>query len=81
MQQTIDSSTVAPQFPQQGWRKSSWSNPEGGDCVEVNLALSDEGVVGVRDSKNRPATAEVFAFGRQGWGSFVAAVKTDGFAG
>ena len=32
------------------WRKSSYSGPEGGDCVEV--AALPEATVGLRDSKN-----------------------------
>jgi hypothetical protein len=33
------------------WRKSSFSNGSGGDCVEVALNLP--GVIAVRDSKDR----------------------------
>ncbi|MFI9122785.1 DUF397 domain-containing protein [Streptomyces bikiniensis] len=31
------------------WRKSSFSGPEGGDCVEVAASLAE---IHVRDSKN-----------------------------
>jgi hypothetical protein len=33
------------------WRKSSFSNGSGGDCVEVALNLP--GIVAIRDSKHR----------------------------
>lgn len=53
------------------WRKSSYSNQDGGQCVEV----SDDfvAVVPVRDSKNPHGPA--LAFGASGWASFVSAVK------
>ncbi|PWK72125.1 uncharacterized protein DUF397 [Streptomyces sp. CG 926] len=53
------------------WRKSSYSNGTGGDCVEVADGLT--GLVPVRDSK-RPdgGTAVVSA---AAWGSFVAGLK------
>lgn len=53
------------------WRKSSYSNPDGGACVEV----SDDFValVPVRDSKNPHGPA--LAFGASGWASFVSALK------
>jgi hypothetical protein len=53
------------------WRKSSYSNPDGGACVEV----SDDFVVHVpvRDSKN--PLGPVLAFGAPSWASFVSAVR------
>jgi hypothetical protein len=39
------------------WRKSSYSGPNGGDCVEV--AVTDD-VTGVRDSKNLTGSALIF---------------------
>ncbi|MFJ2888940.1 MULTISPECIES: DUF397 domain-containing protein [unclassified Streptomyces] len=52
------------------WRKSSYSNPDGGNCVEVapNLPL-----VPVRDSKN-PAHGTLL-FGVDAWAEFVGSVK------
>ncbi|WP_430478667.1 DUF397 domain-containing protein [Streptomyces sp. P11-1] len=49
------------------WRKSSYSNSDGGDCVEV----SDDfpGVVPVRDSKRPEGPAVVF--GASAWSVFV----------
>ncbi|MFH8799403.1 DUF397 domain-containing protein [Streptomyces sp. NPDC017936] len=54
-----------------GWRKSSYSNSEGGSCVEV-LDSYPSGVP-IRDSKNAHGPALVFP--TSGWASFVAAVK------
>lgn len=54
-----------------GWRKSSYSNGQGAECVEV--ADGHPGVVPVRDSK-RPHGPAV-AFPASSWSSFIAAVK------
>ena len=56
-----------------GWRKSSYSNSEGGSCVEV-LDGYPAGGVPVRDSKAPHGPALVFSAG--GWSAFVAAMKT-----
>ncbi|THA83976.1 DUF397 domain-containing protein [Streptomyces sp. A0592] len=53
------------------WRKSSYSNGTGGDCVEVADGLT--GVVPVRDSK-RP-DGGVVMIGAAAWGPFVASLK------
>ncbi|MFG2532617.1 DUF397 domain-containing protein [Streptomyces sp. NPDC048516] len=63
----IDLSTVA-------WRKSSYSNGDGGDCVEVVDDLP--GIVPVRDSKDPHGPALVFP--ATAWSSFVTAVKGTG---
>ncbi|MEV8351421.1 DUF397 domain-containing protein [Streptomyces niveus] len=55
------------------WRKSSYSNQDGGQCVEVSDDFA--AVVPVRDSKNPHGPA--IAFGASGWVSFVSAVKSD----
>jgi hypothetical protein len=56
-----------------GWRKSSYSNTEGGSCLEV---LDDQAVgIPVRDSKTPHGPAVVFP--RTGWALFVTAVKAD----
>ncbi|MYV66659.1 DUF397 domain-containing protein [Streptomyces sp. SID2131] len=54
------------------WRKSSYSNSDGGECVEVSDDFAPL-VVPVRDSKTPHGPALVFPAG--GWASFVAAVK------
>lgn len=53
------------------WRKSSYSNPDGGECVEVSDDFA--AIVPVRDSKN--PRGPVLAFAAHGWSSFVSAVK------
>ncbi|MEU6271759.1 DUF397 domain-containing protein [Streptomyces populi] len=52
------------------WRKSSYSNSDGGECVEVSGDL--DGVVPVRDSK--VPHGPVLVFPAAGWASFVSAV-------
>ncbi|WP_435603765.1 DUF397 domain-containing protein [Streptomyces sp. bgisy130] len=56
------------------WRKSSYSNQEGGACVEV--ADGFPALVPVRDSKAPHGPA--LLFGAPAWASFVTAVKSDG---
>ncbi|MGK5441743.1 DUF397 domain-containing protein [Micromonospora sp. URMC 105] len=50
------------------WRKSSRSNGQGGNCVEVADNLP--GVVAVRDSKDPDGPA--LTFGPDAWRAFVA---------
>ncbi|MFE2494802.1 DUF397 domain-containing protein [Streptomyces scopuliridis] len=57
------------------WRKSSYSNGDGAECVEVADGLI--GIVPVRDSKNPHGPALAFSAGD--WSSFVSAVKRDEF--
>ncbi|HEX5405692.1 MAG TPA: DUF397 domain-containing protein [Pseudonocardiaceae bacterium] len=61
-------------LPVDGWRTSSRCGPNGGNCVEVNVA---ETVVGVRDTK--PSQSPVLVFGSAGWRSFVSAATGGGF--
>ena len=53
------------------WRKASYSNSNGGNCVEVARNLP--GAVAVRDSKN-PAGPALVVTPRQ-WTSLCAAIK------
>lgn len=53
------------------WRKSSYSNQDGGACLEV--ADDFPPVVPVRDSKN--PHGPVLTFAAADWSFFVAAVK------
>ncbi|MFB6991551.1 MULTISPECIES: DUF397 domain-containing protein [unclassified Streptomyces] len=53
------------------WRKSSYSNGSGGDCLEV--ADGHPGVVPVRDSKRPEGPALVIP--ASAWTPFVEAVK------
>jgi hypothetical protein len=52
------------------WRKSSYSNPDGGNCLEVADGFA--GVVPVRDSK-RPGP--VLTVSADAWAAFVAHVR------
>ncbi|MFH9722047.1 DUF397 domain-containing protein [Streptomyces sp. NPDC017254] len=53
------------------WRKSSYSNGDGGNCLEVLDGVT--GVVPVRDSKNPAGPALVVP--AAAWTAFVAGVK------
>lgn len=55
------------------WRKSSHSNPDGGECIEVSDDLP--ALVPVRDSKRPQGPALLFSAST--WSSFVTAVKSD----
>ena len=66
---SIDLSTVF-------WRASSYSNQDGGACIEVSDDFDT--VVPVRDSKNPQGPVVVFAM--DDWSLFVSAVK-DGAVG
>ncbi|MFJ2201514.1 DUF397 domain-containing protein [Streptomyces violaceusniger] len=57
------------------WRKSSYSNGQGAECVEVADGIP--GFVPVRDSKNPSGPALVFS--AEDWTSFVSAVKAEEF--
>ncbi|WP_059011014.1 DUF397 domain-containing protein [Streptomyces specialis] len=57
------------------WRRSSYSNVNGGDCVEV----ADDGpggVLPVRDSKVPAGSSLVFSVGA--WAAFIGSVKRAG---
>jgi hypothetical protein len=54
-----------------GWRKSSYSNSEGGSCIEI-LDGHSSGVP-VRDSKDPNGPALVFT--PDAWSSFVSSVR------
>ncbi|MDQ1020181.1 DUF397 domain-containing protein [Streptomyces afghaniensis] len=53
------------------WRRSSYSNTNGGDCVEVTEDVP--GVVPVRDSKNPSGPALVVP--AAAWDAFVNSLK------
>lgn len=52
------------------WRKSSYSDSNGGDCVET---ASGSGVILVRDTTNRDGGTLAFTAGA--WKAFTAALK------
>ena len=53
------------------WRKSSYSNGSGGDCVQVALRIPE--VVAVRDSKNPDGPRLILSHDE--WRAFIAAVR------
>jgi hypothetical protein len=55
-----------------GWRKSSHSGNNGGDCVEVGHQDTD---VAVRDTKNREGA--MLRFTPEAWQRFAARLKAD----
>lgn len=57
------------------WRKSSFSNGTGGNCVEVTHL--DDGRRAVRDSKN--PTGPVLIFTPAEWDAFTAGVRDGEF--
>ncbi|WP_119294120.1 DUF397 domain-containing protein [Streptomyces sp. YIM 130001] len=63
--------TTLPEPRATTWRKSSYSNQAGGDCVEVADGLPH--LIPVRDSKV-PHGAEL-TFGRGAWSAFISAVR------
>lgn len=62
-----------PDLTAAAWRSSSYSNQEGGDCVQV--ADGFPGVVPVRDSKNPTGPALVVP--AAAWSAFIAGVVAD----
>ncbi|MEV8566580.1 DUF397 domain-containing protein [Streptomyces sp. NPDC051322] len=53
------------------WRKSTYSNGQGGDCLEI--ADGVPGLAPVRDSKN--PTGPVLAFQTTAWVAFISNVR------
>ncbi|WSQ09374.1 DUF397 domain-containing protein [Streptomyces sp. NBC_01231] len=68
-------SLIRDDAPLTHWRKSSYSGPEAGSCLEVRDGHPSG--VPVRDSKSPHGPALVFSSG--GWSQFVAAVKYETF--
>ncbi|WP_298181242.1 DUF397 domain-containing protein [Saccharomonospora sp.] len=69
-----DPTTAVGMFAPGNWRKSFASEPNGGNCVEVNIA-GDK--IGVRDTKL--PDSPVFVFWPSEWDAFVKAVKAGQF--
>ncbi|CAG6394793.1 DUF397 domain-containing protein [Streptomyces cocklensis] len=57
------------------WRKSSYSNSDGGECVEIAEGIPN--VTPVRDSKDPEGPALLFP--TAAWSAFVAGVKAGDF--
>ncbi|MEV0746661.1 MULTISPECIES: DUF397 domain-containing protein [unclassified Streptomyces] len=60
--------TQSPRLPQ--WRKSSYSNGTGGECIEVAELHSS---VGLRDSKQR--NGPHISVARSSWSAFVSSLR------
>lgn len=64
--------STTPDLSTAAWRKSSYSNGDGGDCVEIADNLP--GIVPVRDSKAAPEGPAI-TFARARWAPFLAALR------
>jgi hypothetical protein len=64
-----------PDLSRASWYKSTFSNGQGGNCVEVARDLP--GIVAVRDSKDR--SGPVLTFTPAGWEAFTAGVRDGEF--
>ncbi|MCI3153007.1 DUF397 domain-containing protein [Streptomyces sp. GB4-14] len=64
--------TSRPDLSVAVWRKSSYSNQEGGDCVEVADGLP--GLVPVRDSK--APQGPTLCFPAASWAAFMGDLKS-----
>ncbi|SEO59265.1 DUF397 domain-containing protein [Actinacidiphila rubida] len=69
--------TERPDLNAACWHKSSYSNEEGAECVEV--ARNVPGAVPVRDSKDPQGPALVF--GADAWSAFLAGLAAGDFRG
>ncbi len=60
------------------WVKSSYSDANGGECIEFSRTLTTpHGLVPVRDSKDPDGPALIFPAGE--WNAFVTAIKRGEF--
>ncbi|MER7727693.1 DUF397 domain-containing protein [Streptomyces sp. NPDC096323] len=64
--------STTPDLSTAAWRTSSYSNGDGGDCVEIAGNLP--GIVPVRDSKAAPGGPAI-TFTTGCWAPFVAALR------
>ncbi|MFE2595153.1 DUF397 domain-containing protein [Streptomyces sp. NPDC059396] len=60
---------MTPVIPPHGWVKSSYSNEDGGNCIEYNRALLASGTIAVRDSKN--TTGPILVLSDAAWTGLV----------
>ncbi|WP_406493594.1 DUF397 domain-containing protein [Streptomyces sp. NBC_00846] len=60
-----------PELSTARWRKSSYSNSNGGECVEI--ADDFPGIIPVRDSKN--PTGPALLIPTAAWNDFIASLK------
>jgi hypothetical protein len=67
--------STTPDLTAAVWVKSSYSNGNGGACIEVAPGFT--GLMPVRDSKNPQGPALTFT--ADAWAAFVTAVRSDEF--
>ncbi|AIA05378.1 DUF397 domain-containing protein [Streptomyces noursei] len=60
------------------WVKSSYSSPEGGNCLEWSPMSAPSGVVPIRDSK--APEGPVLSFPSSSFSAFIAAIKVNAFS-
>lgn len=63
-------------LPRLTWRKSSYSGPNGGNCLEVGEGMAS--AVPVRDSKISEGPALVFS--TSAWSAFVSSTRSGGLS-
>ncbi|MFJ5675893.1 DUF397 domain-containing protein [Streptomyces sp. NPDC093097] len=62
------------------WVKSSYSSPEGGNCLEWSpTSARATGIVPVRDSKTTPE-GPALSFSAESFSSFISAIKSGAFS-
>ncbi|MFJ4852704.1 DUF397 domain-containing protein [Streptomyces sp. NPDC088730] len=61
----------SPELSTTHWRSSSYSNANGGECVEITDDFP--GIIPVRDSKN--PTGPTLIVQTEAWGAFVSSLK------
>ncbi|KIZ14493.1 DUF397 domain-containing protein [Streptomyces natalensis] len=69
--------STTPDLSAVEWIKSSYSQGNGGDCIEWAPAFAVSGVVPVRDSKDPHGPA--LTFESSAWSAFVSAAKAGKF--
>jgi hypothetical protein len=66
--------STGPDLSTVEWRRSSYSNSSGGDCVEVAPGFPDTDAVPVRDSK-AAEEGPVLLFQTSAWTTFLTSLK------
>lgn len=78
MKKIYDPAEAAGLFPEDGWNKSTFSDPSGVGCVQINRdAIPIHGVLGLRDSKQPEAATLVFD--QQEWTAFLSGAQSGEF--
>lgn len=75
--QKYDPLQAADAFPEDGWATAKASGANNDGCVRVNMALKDNDMIGVQDSKQPGAGTMVFT--RHEWACFLDGVGNGEF--